>query len=230
MSDEMKIIARIHNGYRTKFGVPRQSGLAPGIVSRIVFEKEYRDINAFRRIDEYSHLWLIWKFSESERDGWSPTVRPPRLGGNERVGVFATRSPFRPNPIGLTCVHLEGIDTDSPESPVLIVSGADIMDNTPIYDIKPYIPYADAYPQASGGFAAQFSSYKLKVEIPDTIKARFDLDFLNDITQLLENDPRPAYKTDGDREYGVLYYDKNIKFKVTDGVISVTDIELSDGI
>lgn len=230
MSDEMKIIARIHNGYRTKFGVPRQSGLAPGIVSRIVFEKEYRDINAFRRIDEYSHLWLIWKFSESERDGWSPTVRPPRLGGNERVGVFATRSPFRPNPIGLTCVHLEGIDTDSPESPVLMVSGADIMDNTPIYDIKPYIPYADAYPQASGGFAAQFSSYKLKVEIPDTIKTRFDLDFLNDITQLLENDPRPAYKTDGDREYGVLYYDKNIKFKVTDGVISVTDIELSDGI
>lgn len=230
MSDEMKIIARIHNGYRTKFGVPRQSGLAPGIVSRIVFEKEYRDINAFRRIDEYSHLWLVWKFSESERDGWSPTVRPPRLGGNERVGVFATRSPFRPNPIGLTCVHLEGIDTDSPESPVLIVSGADIMDNTPIYDVKPYIPYADAYPQASGGFAAQFSSYKLKVEIPDTIKTRFDLDFLNDITQLLENDPRPAYKTDGDREYGVLYYDKNIKFKVTDGVISVTDIELSDGI
>lgn len=230
MSDEMKIIARIHNGYRTKFGVPRQSGLAPGIVSRIVFEKEYRDINAFRRIDEYSHLWLIWKFSESERDGWSPTVRPPRLGGNERVGVFATRSPFRPNPIGLTCVHLEGIDTDSPESPVLIVSGADIMDNTPIYDIKPYIPYADAYPQASGGFSAQFSSYKLKVEISDTIKTRFDLDFLNEITQLLENDPRPAYKTDGDREYGVLYYDKNIKFKVTDGVISVTDIELSDGI
>lgn len=230
MSDEMKIIARIHNGYKTKFGVPRQSGLAPDIVSRIVFQKEYRDINAFRRIEEYSHLWIIWKFSECERGEWSPTVRPPRLGGNERVGVFATRSPFRPNPIGLTCVRLEGIDTQCPDAPVLIVSGADMMDNTPIYDIKPYIPYADSYPHAAGGFAAQFSSYKLRVEIPREISERFDSEFLKEITQLLETDPRPAYKSDGDREYGVLYYDKNIKFKVSGGVISVTDIELSDSV
>lgn len=230
MSDEMKIIARIHNGYRTKFGVPRQSGLAPDIVSRIVFEKEYRDINAFRRIEEYSHLWIIWKFSESERDGWSPTVRPPRLGGNERVGVFATRSPFRPNPIGLTCVRLERLDTQDADAPVLIVSGADMMDNTPIYDIKPYIPYADSYPDASGGFASEHSSYKLTVEFSREIKERFDSQFLTEITQLLETDPRPAYKQDGGREYGVLYYDKNIKFKVSNGVISVTDIELSDSV
>lgn len=228
MSDEFKIIARIHNGYKTKFGVPRQSGIARETKSRIVFEKEYRDSNAFRRLDEYSHLWLIWKFSESEIENWSPTVRPPRLGGNERVGVFATRSPFRPNPIGLTCVKLEKIDFECPDAPVLTVSGADIMDSTPIYDIKPYIPYADSRPDAVGGFADGFSDYSLKVCIPGEIKEKFSESFINEVTELLKTDPRPAYQKDEDREYGVLYYDKNIKFKVKDDKIFITDIELYD--
>lgn len=228
MSDEFKIIARIHNGYKTKFGVPRQSGIARETKSRIVFEKEYRDPNAFRRLDEYSHLWLIWKFSESECENWSPTVRPPRLGGDERVGVFATRSPFRPNPIGLTCVKLEKIDFECPDAPVLTVSGADIMDSTPIYDIKPYIPYADSRPDAVGGFADGFSDYSLKVCIPGEIKEKFSESFIKEVTELLKTDPRPAYQKDEDREYGVLYYDKNIKFKVKDDKIFITDIELYD--
>ena len=230
MGDEMKVIARVHNGYRTKFGVPRQSGIACETVSRIVFEPEYRDINAFRRIDEFSHLWIIWKFSKSEKDGWSPTVRPPRLGGNERVGVFATRSPFRPNPIGLTCVKLERVDTDCADAPVLIVTGADMMDGTPVYDIKPYISYADSYPQAKSGFASQFSDYRLKVEIPDEYTKKYGEHFIKEVRELLETDPRPAYKSDGDRIYGVSYYDKDIKFKVCGGVIFVTDIALSDSI
>ena len=228
MSDEFKIIARIHNGYKTKFGVPRQSGIAEETKSEIVFEKEDRDPNAFRRLDDYSHLWLIWKFSESERENWSPTVRPPRLGGNERVGVFATRSPFRPNPIGLTCVKLEKIDFECSDAPVLTVSGADLMDSTPIYDIKPYIPYADSRPDAVGGFADGFSGYSLKVCIDEEIKEKYPENFIKEVTELLKTDPRPAYQKDENREYGVLYYDKNIKFKVKDDKIFITDIELYD--
>ncbi len=228
MNDELKIIAKIHNGYKTKFGVPRQSGIAKETKSKIVFEKEYRDPNAFRRLDEYSHVWLIWKFSENEREGWSPTVRPPRLGGNERVGVFASRSPFRPNPIGLTCVKLEKVDFECRDAPVLIVSGADLMDSTPIYDIKPYIPYADSRPDAVGGFADGFSGYSLEVCIDGKIKEKYSEIFINELTELLKTDPRPAYQNDADREYGVLFYDKNIKFRVMDNKIFVTDIELCD--
>ena len=167
MEHTMKVIARIHSDFPEKFGIPRQSGLVPALRAKIVFEPEYRNPDALRGIEGFSHLWLIWQFSAAVRDTWSPTVRPPRLGGNERVGVFATRSPFRPNAIGLSCVKLESVQHEDGFGDVLIVSGADLMDGTPIYDIKPYLPYADAHPEASGGFAAEKFGKKLKVVFPE---------------------------------------------------------------
>ena len=160
----MKVIAHIHSDFPTKFGIPRQSGLVESLKAKIVFEPEYRNSDALRGMDEYSHLWLIWEFSEAKRDTWSPTVRPPRLGGNKRMGVFATRSPFRPNPIGLSCVKLEAIDFTAENGPVIIVSGADLLDGTPIYDIKPYLPFADSRPDAVGGFADTVKGDQLQVQ------------------------------------------------------------------
>lgn len=187
----MKTIARIYNDLNEKFGVPRQSGLAEQVLSRIIFEPEYRDVNAFRGLEEYSHIWLIWQFSEHVDREWSPTVRPPRLGGNTRVGVFATRSPFRPNPVGLSCVKLVSVELETEDGPVLYVSGADLMNDTPIYDIKPYLPYVDCYPEAKGSFAEEKKNYRLKVEISDQIREQMESAFEKDLLKkALENNKK----------------------------------------
>ena len=221
---ELKIIARISTDFKEKFGIPRQSGIAK-TVGKIVFEPEYRVREALRGIDGYSHLWLLWEFSEARRDGWSPTVRPPRLGGNKRMGVFATRSPYRPNSIGLSSVRLLSVEESADDGLVLLVEGADLLDGTPIYDIKPYLPFTDSHPDAIGGFADDVREYSLKVN--------FSLQLLNKIPEskrdalitILENDPRPSYKDDGDHEYGMVYSDLDIFFKVEDGTLTVTRIE-----
>ncbi len=219
----MKIIARIYNDLPEKFGIPRQSGLVSEVLGRIVFEKEYRNPDALRGLEDFSHIWLIWQFSETVREDWSPTVRPPRLGGNARVGVFATRSPFRPNPIGLSSVRLERIDHDAPDGPVLIVSGADLMNGTPIYDIKPYLPYADSHPDASGGFADGYADYRISVDCPREFLEVMPEDKRAGLLGILSQDPRPSYHGDPERIYGLSYAGYNIKFKVGDKltVISV---------
>ena len=216
---EMKIIAHIRTPFKTKFGIPRQSGVAPQVRGEIVFEPEYRVPDAVRGIDGYSHLWLLWMFSESVTDKWSPTVRPPRLGGNVRMGVFATRSPFRPNPIGLSSVELERVEYTADREPVLIVRGADLMDGTPIFDIKPYIAYADAHPEAKGGFTDSVTFKKLSVVLPENVAAPEGLE------SVLENDPRPRYQDDPDRVYGMEYAGCEIKFKVTGDTLTVISIE-----
>ena len=220
----MKIIARIHTDFKEKFGIPRQSGLADGLVGRIVFEEEYRRPEALRGIEGYSHLWLIWNFSESEREIWSPTVRPPRLGGNRRVGVFATRSPFRPNPIGLSSVRLLGIEHTATEGGVLLVSGADLLDGTPIYDIKPYLAFTDSHPDAVGGFADGVRSYKLAVKFPEKLSALIEKEKLPGLISLLENDPRPSYQDDPERIYGMLFSNREIKFRVEGDTLTVVDV------
>lgn len=219
----MKIIARIYTDFKEKFGIPRQSGLAKETVGRIVFEPEYRVPEALRGIEEYSHLWLIWNFSEAERDGWSPTVRPPRLGGNKRMGVFATRSPFRPNAIGLSSVRLLSVE-DTAEGKVLVVAGADILDGTPIYDIKPYLAFTDSHPDAVCGFADEVRDYSLEVVIPDELKVGLSDEYLMALTSILSGDPRPQYKEDGDRIYGMIYGKYEVKFTVADGVLRVVEI------
>lgn len=216
---EMKIIAHIRTPFKTKFGIPRQSGVAPQVRGEIVFEPEYRVPDAVRGIDGYSHLWLLWMFSESVTDKWSPTVRPPRLGGNVRMGVFATRSPFRPNPIGLSSVELERVEYTADRGPVLIVRGADLMDGTPIFDIKPYIAYADAHPEAKGGFTDSVTFKKLSVVLPENAAVPEGLE------SVLENDPRPRYQDDPDRVYGMEYAGCEIKFKVTGDTLTVISIE-----
>lgn len=210
----MKIIARIRSDFPEKFGIPRQAGLVPELVSKIVFEPEFRDPNALRGIEEWTHLWLIWQFSEAIRDEWSPTVRPPRLGGNERVGVFATRSPFRPNPIGLSSVRLERVAAEDGLGTVLYVSGADLMDGTPIYDIKPYLAYTDSHPDASGSFAAEVFGHSLEVDFPEELLCRLPEDKRAAAIGMLSNDPRPAVQHDPDRVYGVLFGSNEIKFRV----------------
>lgn len=220
----MKIIARIHSDFKEKFGIPRQSGLVSETRATIVFEPEYRNPDALRGIEGYSHLWLIWSFSKAERDTWSPTVRPPRLGGNTRVGVFATRSPFRPNPVGLSCVTLEEVRLQSPEGPVLVVGGADLLDGTPIYDIKPYLPYVDSHPEARGGFGSEKADYALKVNLPRELEERIAPDKRAAICGLLAGDPRPSYQNDPERVYGVRYADYDVRFKVSDGLLTVVDI------
>ena len=211
---QMKIIARIRSDFPEKFGIPRQAGLVPELVSKIVFEPEFRDPNALRGIEEWTHLWLIWQFSEAIRDEWSPTVRPPRLGGNERVGVFATRSPFRPNPIGLSSVRLEKVSAEDGLGTVLYVSGADLMDGTPIYDIKPYLAYTDSHPDASGSFAAEVFGHSLEVNFPEELLCRLPEDKRAAAIGMLSNDPRPAVQHDPDRVYGVLFGSNEIKFRV----------------
>ena len=219
----MKIIARIYTDFREKFGIPRQSGLAKDTVGRIVFEPEYRVPEALRGIEEYSHLWLIWNFSEAEREGWSPTVRPPRLGGNKRMGVFATRSPFRPNAIGLSSVRLLSVE-DTAEGKVLVVAGADILDGTPIYDIKPYLAFTDSHPDAVCGFADEVRDYSLEVVIPEELKYGLSDEYIKALISILSGDPRPQYKEDGDRIYGMIYGKYEVKFTVADGVLTVVEI------
>ena len=224
MAEELRfnIIARIHSDFPTKFGIPRQSALVPELKSRIVFEPEYRDENALRGIEQFTHLWLIWNFSESK--GWSPTVRPPRLGGNTRLGVFATRSPFRPNPIGLSVVRLEGVERDPKLGPVLVVSGADLLDGTPILDVKPYIPYADSHPEASGGFTEQTVSHHLDVDFPEELLQRVPPDKRAALTGVLAQDPRPSYQDDPSRIYGFPFAGMEVRFRVEGEQLTVVDI------
>ena len=220
----VNIIARIQNDFATKFGIPRQSGLAPSVLSRIVFEPEYRRADALRGLEDFSHLWLIWEFSEAKRDSWSPTVRPPRLGGNTRMGVFATRSPFRPNPIGLSCVELKEIIWQSEKGPILIVSGADLMNGTPIFDIKPYLPYADSHPDSRGGFASGVWEKQLRVECGEDLLAQIPEKHRQAVLDLLSQDPRPSYQHDPDRVYGMAYAGMDVRFSVDGDRLTVREI------
>ncbi|MBQ2705020.1 MAG: tRNA (N6-threonylcarbamoyladenosine(37)-N6)-methyltransferase TrmO [Clostridia bacterium] len=220
---QTKIIAHIHNDFKSKFGVPRQSGLVNELVSTIVFEPEFRDSTALRGIEQFSHLWIIWQFSEAVRENWSATVRPPRLGGNKRMGVFATRSPFRPNAIGLSSVKLEGIEHTA-EGPVLLVSGADLINGTPILDIKPYLPFTDCHTDAIGGYADEKFDYSLKVEISDDLLSRVPYDKREGLIGVLSQDPRPSYQNDETRVYGFEFGENEIKFTVSDGILTVKDI------
>lgn len=210
----MKMIARIRTDLPTKFGVPRQSGLIDALKAVIVFEPEYRNPDAIRGLEGFSHIWLIWQFSETVRDTWAPMVKPPRLGGNKRMGVFATRSPFRPNAIGLSSVRLDRIELDTELGPVLHVLGADLMDNTPIYDIKPYLPFTDSHPDATGGFADPLREYSLEVEFPEEMLNLIPMERREAIMGVLAYDPRPSYQNDPDRIYGVEFAGFDVRFKV----------------
>ena len=221
----MKIIAKIHTDFKEKFGIPRQSGLVDSLRARIVFEPEYRVKEALRGIEEFSHLWLIWEFSEAKRDDWSPTVRPPRLGGNKRMGVFATRSPFRPNSIGLSSVKLIGIEHTENEGDVLIVSGADLLDGTPIFDIKPYLPFVDSHPEASGGFTDQTKEYGLQIDVSDDLLDVVSEDKREALKAVLAHDPRPSYQNDPQRIYGMEFAGYEVKFRVEEGTLYVINIE-----
>lgn len=220
----MKPIAHIRSEFPSKFGVPRQAGLVDGLSASIVFEPEYRDPKALRGLDGFSHLWLIWEFSQAKRTGWSPTVRPPRLGGNARLGVFATRSPFRPNPIGLSCVELKRIELTSSNGPVIYVAGADLVDGTPIFDIKPYVPYADCRPEAVGGFASQPPKAELEVVISPALLERVPEGRRQALLGVLAQDPRPSYQNDPNRVYGFGFAGLEVRFAVKDGVLTVTEI------
>ena len=221
----MNIIAHIHTDLPTKFGVPRQSGLVDALKARIVFTEPYRDPEALRGIEDFTHIWLIWEFSQARRDDWSPTVRPPRLGGNRRLGVFATRSPFRPNAIGLSCVKLERVELHTTEGPILFVAGADLMDGTPIFDIKPYVPYADAHPEASSGFTAALPDAPLNVVFPDEWRHLFTAGQQAAIIGILERDPRPHYHDDPERVYGMTFAGYNVRFRVQGSSATVCGAE-----
>ncbi len=219
----MKIIARIKNAFDGKFGVPRQSGLVEEVVSTIVFEPEFRVAEALRGIEAFSHLWLIWAFDRAEREAWSPTVRPPRLGGNQRIGVFATRSPYRPNAIGLSCVKLLAAEKTK-DGTVLKVAGADLMNGTPIYDIKPYLPYADCRPEATGGFTDHTEKRTVEVQIPEEIAKGISSEELEALKAVLQQDPRPAYQDDPERVYAFEFGGRHVEFRVADLVLNVTKI------
>ena len=220
----MKVIARIHTDFPEKFGIPRQSGLIEELKSTIVFEPEFRDANALRGLEEYSHLWLIWEFSEAVRDTWSPMVRPPRLGGNKRVGVFATRAPVRPNPIGLSSVKLEYVEQHPSLGPVLHLTGADLMDGTPILDIKPYLPHVDSHVEALGSFTEKTKEYFIPVEIPDELMAMIPQSKRDALTESLSQDPRPAYITEPDTPFGFEYAGFDVRFKVNGDTLTVYEI------
>ena len=220
----MNIIAHIETDFPTKFGIPRQSGIVESLKGRVVFEPEYRNAEAVRGLEEFSHIWLIWKFSEAVRDTWSPTVRPPRLGGNVRKGVFATRSPFRPNPIGLSSVKLEKIEIDPKLGPVLYVTGADLMDGTPIYDIKPYIAYTDCHPDAVSGFASKPAEYLLEVEFPDDLLNKVKPELRESLIEVLAHDPRPQYQDDPERVYGMAFGGMEVKFRVENRQLIVLEV------
>lgn len=220
----MKVIARIHTDFPTKFGIPHQSCRIGALKAQIVFEPEYRVPEAVRGLEEYTYLWLIWEFSEAVRDTWSPTVRPPKLGGNVRKGVFATRSPFRPNALGLSSVKLEKIELDKQLGPVLHVAGADMMDGTPIYDIKPYLPYADSHPEASGGFTDRISYKKLTVIFPEEWLEKVPKESREALIEVLACDPRPGYQNDPERVYGLAFGKKDIHFRVKGEVLTVCEV------
>ena len=221
----MDVIAVMHSDFPTKFGIPRQSGLAEALQSTIVFEPAYRNPEALRGIEGFSHLWILWQFSQAVRQDWSPTVRPPRLGGNTRMGVFATRSPFRPNAIGLSCVRLLSVEHTQDMGTVLHIGGADLMDRTPILDIKPYIPYCDAHPEAMGGFTQNAGDFILEVDFPENLKQRLPAEKQEAICQVLSHDPRPSYQKDSDRVYGLSFAGHDIRFTVKDKVLTVVDVK-----
>ena len=222
---EIRQIGHMVSDFSEKFGIPRQSGLVEELESLVVFEPEWRDENALRGIEGFSHVWLIWEFSQARREGWSPTVRPPRLGGNQRMGVFATRSPFRPNPLGLSCVRLLGVEKHLGYGTVLRVGGADLLDGTPIYDVKPYLPLADCHPEALGGFAESTPWHGLEVEIPPALLAKVPDDKRRALLAVLAQDPRPSYQADPTRVYGMSFASLQIKFQVQDGILKVVDVE-----
>lgn len=220
----MKPIAHIENDFPTKFGIPRQSGLVNSLHARIVMEPEYRNPDAFRGLEDYSHIWLIWEFSQAVRQKWSPTVRPPRLGGNARMGVFATRSPFRPNPLGLSVVQLEEIVLHGANAPYLTVSGADLMHGTPIYDIKPYLPHIDSHPEARGGFALPAAAHRLEVRFPEVWLEKVPESLRAGLIEVLAQDPRPSYQHDADRVYGFPFAGLEVRFTVDGEVLTVCEI------
>lgn len=224
---EIKPIAHIYTDFPEKFGIPRQSGLAKSLRGRIVFEPEYRNPDALRGLDGFSHIWLIWEFSANRTTSpWQPVVRPPRLGGNSFMGVFATRSPFRPNPLGLSCVKVDSIELSTPDGPVINVLGADLMDGTPIYDIKPYIRYADSRPEAVCGYVDALEERSLKVVFPSELSDRIaDKTIIPSLMETLRLDPRPSYHNDPERVYGLSFSGYNVRFKVVEAVLTVTDIE-----
>ena len=224
MDVNIQVIARMHSDFATKFGIPRQSGLVEELRSTIVFEPEFRNPDALRGIEDFSHLWIIWQFSEAVRQGWSPTVRPPRLGGNTRMGVFATRSPFRPNNLGLSCVKLLGVEQTKEFGTVLHVGGADLMDGTPIFDIKPYIPYADCQPEATGGFTDTAGSFLLTVDFPPALLSMLPEDKRDAAIQVLSHDPRPSYQRKPDRVYGLTFAGYDIRFRVEEETLTVLEI------
>lgn len=221
----LKTIAHIRSDFPEKFGIPRQSGLVESLKSELIFEPPYRNMDALRGLEDYSHLWLIWGFSESVREEWSPTVRPPRLGGNQRMGVFATRSPFRPNPVGLSCVRLDGIRTSPEHGPVLHIAGADLLDGTPVFDIKPYLPYVDSHPEADGGFGSMCRDYRLQVDCPPEYLALIPKQCQEALLEVLAQDPRPSYQEDPARIYGMKYAGMNVRFYVENGCLHVCAVE-----
>ena len=224
MDVNIQVIARMHSDFSTKFGIPRQSGLVQALRSTIVFEPEYRNSDALRGIEEFSHLWIIWQFSQAVRQGWSPTVRPPRLGGNTRMGVFATRSPFRPNNLGLSSVTLLGVEHTAEYGTVLHVGGADLLDGTPIFDIKPYIPYGDCHPEATGGFTDRAGAFLLKVDFPLQLLKKLPEDKREAAIGVLSHDPRPSYQRQPERIYGLNFADYDIRFRVEQDVLTVIEV------
>ncbi len=220
----LAVIAHIHTDFPEKFGIPRQSGRVEETVGVIRFEDEFRSREALRGIEGYSHLWLIWGFDRNSHDRWTPTVRPPRLGGNKRMGVFATRSPYRPNPIGLSCVKIERVDYDAPDAPLIYVRGADLADGTPIYDIKPYLPQSDSRPDATNGFSGEFVDYALEVDFPDEWLAKVPEDKRDALFRILADDPRPSYQDDPERVYYMAYADFEVGFRVADGRLNVCEV------
>lgn len=220
----MKIIAHIHTDFTSKFGIPRQSGLIDELEATIVFEPEFRNPDALRGIEEYSHLWLIWQFSECADKEWTPTVRPPRLGGNKRMGVFATRSPFRPNSVGLSSVRLLGVEKTAEYGCVIRVAGADMLDGTPIYDIKPYLPYVDSHPDASNGFALNEKDGRLKVEFPDNLLEMIPISKQKALVEVLSQDPRPGYQNEPERIYGIEFAGFDVRFRVNGENLKVFEI------
>ena len=219
------VIARMHSDFDQKFGIPRQSGLVEELESTIVFEPEFRNPDALRGLEGFSHLWIVWEFSKARRDTWSPTVRPPRLGGNQRLGVFATRSPFRPNPIGLSCVKLVGVEHHPEFGPIIRVAGADLLNGTPIYDVKPYLPYADCKPEAVGGFASAPKEATLTVHIPEEFVEKIPEEKRQAVIGVLAQDPRPSYQDDPERVYGMSFGGMEIKFKVDGETLTVCGVE-----
>lgn len=225
MAQEMKAIATIYTDFPTKFGVPRQSGLIEELKGKIIFEPKYRQPEAFKGLEAYSHIWVLWEFSGAKREDWAATVKPPRLGGKTHMGVFATRSPFRPNPIGLSCVKLDKIEFTEKEGPILYISGIDMMDKTPVYDIKPYLPYADAHPEALSGFGGEVKDYGLMVDFPEKLLAEIPQEKRQGAVKFLQQDPRPSHQNQPERVYKIAYAGKDIHFTVQGGRLTVVDVK-----